>query len=297
MNGYLKSMYVQTMKKHFLFSLIFLFMLSSCSLNRLIINSAGRFMEDGIQVIYQEDDLKIAEQFLANNLKMIELLLSKDPGNRRLNLIAAQGFGAFAMAFVEDEDPDRATRLYQRGLAYAFQSLPKRKNFGSTIKPLELEALLKTYSKKDVPALFWLGYNWGSYVLQHLDDPRRLVNLSKVEMIMHRVLELDETYNFAGVHLFYGSFYAARPPILGGNPEKGREHFERNLKLTNNSFYMTKYFLARYYAVQVQDREMFDSLLNDIAELDIDKYPDIRLMNALAKQKARKLLENQDLYW
>jgi len=157
--------------------------------------------------------------------------------------------------------------------------------------------LLKTYSKKDVPALFWLGYNWGSYVLQHLDDPRTLVNLSKVEMIMHRVLELDETYNFAGVHLFYGSFYAARPPILGGNPEKGREHFERNLELTNNSFYMTIYFLARYYAVQVQNREMFDSLLNDIVELDLDKYPDIRLMNALAKQKARKLLENQDLYW
>jgi tetratricopeptide (TPR) repeat protein len=254
-------------------------------------------MEDGIQVIYQEDDLKIAEQFLANNLKMIELLLGKDPENRRLNLIAAQGFGAFAMAFVEDEDPDRAARLYQRGLAYAFRSLPKRKRFGSTIKPPELETLLKTYSKKDVPVLFWLGYNWGSYVLQHLDDPRTLVNLSKVEMIMHRVLELDETYNFAGVHLFYGSFYAARPPILGGNPEKGREHFERNLELTNNSFYMTIYFLARYYAVQVQDREMFDSLLNDIVELDLDKYPDIRLMNALAKQKARKLLENQDLYW
>jgi len=285
------------MKKHFLFSLIFLFILSSCSLNRLIINSASGFMEDGIQVIYQEDDLKIAEQFLANNLKTIELLLGKDPENRRLNLIAAQGFGAFAMAFVEDEDPDRAARLYQRGLAYAFRSLPKRKHFGSTIKPSALEALLKTYSKKDVPVLFWLGYNWGSYVLQHLDDPRRLVNLSKVEMIMHRVLELDETYNFAGVHLFYGSFYAARPPILGGNPEKGREHFERNLELTNNSFYMTIYFLARYYAVQVQDREMFDSLLNDIVELDIDKYPDIRLMNALAKQKAHKLLENQDIYW
>jgi len=254
-------------------------------------------MEDGIQVIYQEDDLEIAEQFLANNLKMIELLLSKDPENCRLNLIAAQGFGAFAMAFVEDEDPDRAVRLYQRGLAYAFRSLPRRKRFVSTVKPSELEVLLKKYTKKDVPALFWLGYNWGSYVLQHLDDPRTLVNLSKVEMIMHRVLELDETYNFAGVHLFYGSFYAARPPILGGNPEKGRRHFERNLELTNNSFYMTKYFLARYYAVQVQDRELFDTLLNEILELDLDSYPDIKLMNALAKKKARKLLENQDLYW
>jgi len=114
---------------------------------------------------------------------------------------------------------------------------------------------------------------------------------------MHRVMELDETYNFAGVHLFYGSFYAARPPILGGNPEKGRSHFEKNLEITDNSFYLTKYFLARYYAVQVQDRELFDTLLNEILELDLDSYPNIKLMNALAKKKTEHLLQNQDLYW
>lgn len=254
-------------------------------------------MESGIQVVYQEEDLKIAEQFLANNLKMVEILLSGDPENPKLNLIAAQGFGAFAMAFVEDENPDRAARLYRRGLTYSFRSLPKSRRFGLTTKPSDLEVLLKKYTEKDVPALFWVGFNWGSYVLQHLDDPRTLVNLSKVEMIMHRVMELDETYNFAGVHLFYGSFYAARPPILGGNPEKGRSHFEKNLEITNNSFYLTKYFLARYYAVQVQDRELFDTLLNEILELDLDSYPDIKLMNALAKKKAEHLLQNQDLYW
>ncbi len=280
---------------HFL--LLVALMLPSCSLNRLLIKTAGGFMESGVQVVYQEEDLEIAEQFLANNLKMVELLLSRDPENPKLNLIAAQGFGAFAMAFVEDENPERAARLYQRGLAYSFRSLPKSRRFGSTTKPSELEVLLKKYTKKDVPALFWLGYNWGSYVLQHLDDPRTLVNLSKVEMIMHCVMELDETYNFAGVHLFYGSFYAARPPILGGNPEKGRHHFEKNLEITDNSFYLTKYFLARYYAVQIQDRELFDTLLNEILELDLDTYPDIKLMNALAKKKAENLLQNQDLYW
>lgn len=271
--------------------------LSSCSLNRMVINAAGGFMESGIEVIYSEDDLEIAEQFLANNLKMIELLLSRDPENPSLNLIAAQGFGAFAMAFVEDENPQRAARLYRRGLDYAFKSLPKKLRFQPSIKPQDLEVLLKKYTVNDVPSLFWLGYNWGSQVLQNLDDPRMLVNLSKVEMIMNRVLELDENYNFAGVHLFYGNFYSARPPILGGNPEKGRQHFERNLELTNNSFYMTKYFLARYYAVQVQDRELFDSLTHEIIAMDIDQYPDIRLMNALAKKKTKILLDNQSLYW
>jgi hypothetical protein len=271
--------------------------LSHCSLNRLVSHAVGGFMEDGIKVIYQEDDLEIAEQFMANNLKMIEMLLARDPDNPKLNLTAAQGFGAYAMAFVEDDDPERAERLYFRGLQYAFKALPDDKKFDVNIKPAELEIILPKFDKKDVPVLFWLGYNWGSFVLHHLDDPRILVNLSKVEMLMHRVLELDETYNFAGVHLFYGTFYAARPPMLGGNPELGRQHFERNLELTNNSFYMTKYMLARYYAVQVQNRELFDSLLQEIIALDINKYPEIKLMNSLAKRKARQLIKDQDLYW
>jgi len=271
--------------------------LSHCSLNRIVSHTFGSFMKDGIKVMYQEEDLEIAEQFTANNLKMVEILLARDPDNRELNLTAAQGFGAFAMAFVEDEDLERAERLYFRGLQYAFKALPEDKKFDAGIKPAELEIILSKYTKAEVPALFWLGYNWGSYVLHHLDEPRILVNLSKVEMIMRRVLELDETYNFAGVHLFYGTFYAARPPLLGGNPELGRQHFERNLELTNNSFYMTKFMLARYYAVQVQNRELFDSLLQEIIALDINKYPEIKLMNSLAKRKAHQLIKEQDLYW
>ncbi|MGC9364820.1 MAG: TRAP transporter TatT component family protein [Fidelibacterota bacterium] len=272
-------------------------LVTSCSLNRLVVNAAGDFMESGIDVIYSEGDLEIAEQFLANNLKMIELLLQRDPDNSELNLLAAQGFGAFAMAFVEDKNPQRAARLYERGLNYAFRALPEKRRFSPDITPQDLEILLSKYTTDDVPALFWLGYNWGSLVLQNLDNPRMLLNLSKVEMIMKRVLELDESYNFAGVHLFYGTFYAARPPLLGGNPEKGREHFMRNLELTGHRFYMTKFFLARYYAVQVQDRQLFDNLLQEILELDIDQYPEIRLMNALAQKKAQALLEKQDQYW
>jgi len=272
-------------------------LMTSCSLNRLVINAAGGFMESGIEVIYAEGDLEIAEQFMANNLKIIELLLQRDPDNPELNLLAAQGFGAFAMAFVEDENPQRAARLYQRGLDYAFRSLPEKLAFKPDIKPQDLEILLTKYTSKEVPSLFWLGYNWGSLVLQNLDNPRMLLNLSKVEMIMQRVLELDESYNFAGVHLFYGTFYAARPPLLGGNPEKGRKHYERNLELTGNKFYMTKYFLARYYAVQVQDRNLFYQLIREIVDLDIDQYPEIRLMNSLAKKKTAVLIDNQDQYW
>jgi len=270
---------------------------SACSLNRIVINAAGGFMESGIQSVYSEGDLELAENFLASNLKMIEILASKDTSNTQMNLLAAQTFGAYSMAFVEDENPERASALYKRGLAYSFRSLPPKKRFNEQITIDQLENLLPNFTQDDVPALFWIGYNWGQFILQHLDDPMTIVHLSKVEMIMRRVMELDESYNFAGVDLFYGCFYAARPPFLGGNPEKGRQFFERNNELNGNSFLMSQFFMAKYYAVQMQDRKLFESLLTEIDQADIDARPDIRLMNALAKEKAAKLrLMEADLF-
>jgi len=281
----------------FILPIVGILLFQSCSFNRLLMNTASGFFADGISVLYQEDDLDIAEKFLANNLKMIEMLLTKDPDNPNLNLMAAQGFGAYAMAFVEDREPGRADRLYQRGFAYALKTLPPKQRFSAKIKPAELNAKLAQYSAEDVPALFWIGYNWGQHILRHLDDPRVLVNLAKVEMIMHRVLELDEMYNFAGVHLFYGSYYAARPPLLGGNPAKGKEYFETCIELNAGRMMIANVYFAKYYAIQMLDKELFESLLAEVENYNIDDNPDYRLMNSIAKQKAKALREKSQIYW
>lgn len=274
---------------------IFLIMFTNCSLvKHQVFGSAGNFMMTSMNSLYQEDDLQLAERFFSSNLKLIELLAIQEPNNRALNLVAGQAFGAYAMAFVDDYDPERATRLYQRGLNYALRALPPAHQFDQTITPVDLEKKLKNFKVKDVPALFWIGYNWGSAILHNLDQPEYIADLAKVEMIMHRVLELDEKYNFGGVHLFYANYYAARPPFLGGNPAKGKEHFECSLALTANRFNLTKYYYARYYAVQVQDLGLFDSLLTEIINTDLDQYPEIRLFNAIARQKALLLYQERE---
>ena len=283
------------------FLLIFLSFLSmfnpACSPRRFFYNKVSGFFDGGMATVYREGDLKLAEQFLSSNLETIAVLVARDPENPRLNLLAGQAFGAYAMAFVEEYDPLRATALYQRGLQYALRSLPAKKRFTEKIKPAELDSLLQHYDKSEVPQIFWVGYNWGMYILQNLDQPRTLANLAKVDLIMQRVLELDETYNFAGVHLFYGNFYAARPPLLGGNPELGRVHFLKNFELNNENFLLTNYYYARYYAVQVQDKPLFDNLLNEVETFDLNRAPEIRLFNALAKRKAENLRKNESLYF
>jgi hypothetical protein len=271
---------------------------SGCSLlKQQIYQKAGNFMLTSLENIYQENDLKLAEQFLGSNIKLIEICAQNEPNNRTLNLLAAQAFGAYAMAFIEDQDPDRANQFYRRGLYYAFRALPPHIKFDQHIAPHALEPILQRCRKSDVPVLFWIGYNWGQSILRNIDQPAIVADLAKVELIMHRVLELDEYYNFGGVHLFYGNYYAARSPMIGGNPTLGQKHFERNLELTKHCFNLTKYYYARYYAVQMQDLPLFDSLLAEIIQTDLDEHPEIRLFNALAKQKALLLIKERDIYF
>jgi phage terminase large subunit len=89
--------------------LIGIIFFTGCSLNKVVVNYFSDFAEDGIDVLYEEGDLVLAGEFLTSNLKVIEIMLSKDPENKKLNLIAAQGFGAYAFGFVEDSDPERAS--------------------------------------------------------------------------------------------------------------------------------------------------------------------------------------------
>jgi hypothetical protein len=274
--------------------LLLIISLSNCSLNKVIVKSAANFLDDGTTVLYRESDLEIAEHFLANNLKTVEMLLEKDPDNEKLNITAAQGYGAYAMAFVEDTDPERASHLYLRGVNFGLQALPKNKKFSMETNLKELEDILQTYQKGEVPSLFWTGYNWGLFVMQNLDKTENLLNLAKIEKIMNRCLELDESYYFYSVDIFYGAYYGARPRMLGGNPEKSQAFFQKNIEMNDGNILIGKLFYARYYALQNYDEPLFDKLLEEIINFDLEKNPDYRLLNAIAQKKAMTLKNKKE---
>jgi hypothetical protein len=52
--------------------------------------------------------------------------------------------------------------------------------------------------------------------------------------------------------------------------------------------------MAKSYCVQVQDRELFQQLLTIVDETSLEVLPEQRLVNAIAKRKAKKLAERID---
>ena len=167
--------------------------------------------------LYEESDLDLAEQAIASDLKLLEGLIKSDPKNDKFLLLACQGFGSYALGFVEDTHPDRAQLFYLRGRDYGLKILNKNQDFNLAMNGSidQLESALKKFNKKDVPTLFWTANNWASWINLNFTDPQALADLPKVQSIMQRVIDLDESYFYGGAHLFFGTIYAVRPPILG----------------------------------------------------------------------------------
>ena len=279
-----------------------------CSMTRLAANQTTKVLLKAAPTYDRESDVELAERSSLSNMKMLEGLLEVTPDNEDLLLLASSSFTRYTFGFVEeqieiaDERYDfeekkkhvkRAVNFYERGKNYALRAMEKhRKGFSQLIKgdlklfSVELGQLQKTH----VPALFWIAYAWGSIINLQQSEPARLAELTRVELMMDRLLELDERFFFGGAHLFYGIFYGGRPEMLGGDAEKARGHFKRAIEITQGKFLMAPFMLAKCYAFQTQNKELFEKTLQEIIDAPDDLFPDQRLANEIAKRRARRLL-------
>jgi hypothetical protein len=282
-------------------------------LKQVTVASTTEIFRDGMAAFYREGDLPIAEQALASNLKFLEIFLEASPDNPDLLRQASQGFSTYTFAFVEDKilqhhrDPrlaemerGRAYRLYLRGRDYGLRLLTlQHKTLAAALNAdvPALRASLALMRREDVPALFWTAYGWAGSIHWSLHRPEMLADLPRVLAMMDRVLELDEGYFFGGAHLFFGAYYASRSRALGGDPERARSHLDRALTLAGPTILVGHLFLADPYAIQIQDRTLFETQLQLILDAPDDLSPDYRLLNQVAKARARLLLEkNGDLF-
>jgi hypothetical protein len=256
-------------------------------------------MRQALESLSEEEDLQLAASAAASNLKLLEAAVKSDPRNPRLLLLACRGFSGYALAFVPEDEPERAAAFFARARGYGLRALAldRRLKAIEGLSAEEIPGLLRKCSKRDVPTLFWTSFAWGFWINLNRDKPAALAQLPKVEAIMGRVLELDETYFYGGPHLFFACLYASRTKLLGGDPERGKAHFDKNLDIHQGRFLLACYLYARYYAIQTQNKELCNSLLNKVLDAPSDLLPEQRLMNQVARQRAQDLLDGIDDYF
>ena len=279
----------------FFYTLISVFLLTGCS---LFISSASVDMTENLShAISNNDDLATVKVGAPAYLLMVDSFLYQDPNNEFLLRGAANIYTAYTNVFVKDKE--RAGKLTDKALDYAFRALCVRRRETCQFRAKSFQEFrddLSLLRIKDIPDLFSLGSAWASWIQTHREDWNAVAEISRVEAIMQRVIELDESYQDGAAHLYLGVLATFIPPALGGKPDVGRRHFERALEISKNKNLMVKVMYAQYYARLMFNRELHDRLLHEV--LDAKTHvPGYTLINTLAQQRARELLKSGEDYF
>ena len=135
----------------------------------------------------------------------------------------AQLYTAYSDVFVTDRE--RKQKLADKAMDYALNAVCLARDDACGLKAASFEqfrAVVNDMDDDDLPYLFTLGNVWGSWIMAHKDDFNALADIARIEAIMNRVIELDETYRDGAAYLYLGSLATFLPPALGGKPEQGR---------------------------------------------------------------------------
>ena len=276
---------------------ILLYTMSLCGCSSFISSATVDMTESLSHAILNNNDPATVEAGGPAYLLMIDSMLYRNPDNESLLRSAADIYTAYTDVFVEDKV--RAKKLTHKALDYALRAICIRRSDACTLRQIkfqEFETVITKMNIKDVPDLFTLGSAWSAWIQAHREDWNAVAEISRVQAIMDRVVELHERYHDGAAHLYLGVLATFLPPALGGKPRVGCRHFERALDISNNKNLMVKVLYARHYARLMFDRKLHDRLLNEVIEAQPD-IPGYALSNALAQQKARELLNSAEDYF
>ena len=277
------------------YMLVSILLLSGCS---FFISSATVDMTENLsQAILNNNDLATVEAGAPAYLLMVDSLLYREPDNESLLRGASNIYTSYTSVFVKDQV--RAKKLTEKALSYAFRAICVRRPQTCGFRDINFQKFkntLMSLEKKDVPDLFTLGSAWATWIQMHREDWNAVAEISRVEAIMKRAIDLDEFYQDGGAHLYLGVLATFIPPALGGKPDVGKRHFERALEISKDKNLMVKVLYAQHYARLMFDQKLHDRLLNEVIEAKTD-VPGYTLSNTLAQKRAKELLKSGEDYF
>jgi len=275
--------------------LTLLLQLGGCSFAELTVRASMPMIEGGMLALNREDDLLLAEAAMPANIELMEGMLINAPEHRELRNYAAQAYYGYTYGFIEDEQPQRAAKLYRRGLNHALYNLHDQGISQAVLNgPLtELEQQLQQLNQKSVPALFWAASNWAKWIDHNRHQAEAIAQLPRAVLLMQRVLQLNEGFYYAGPHLFFAVYYGSRSPMLGGNFELSAKHFDKARQLNLQPLLMIDLLQAEYLHRQMFEQQAFHARLSQLIQQDVSAATDLALINNIAKRKAQRLLKKE----
>jgi predicted anti-sigma-YlaC factor YlaD len=281
--------------------------LVGCSIEQQAIDRLAEVFAASQQVIASDEDPEFVRDALPFGLKVLEALIVSAEDNESLLLSAAQGFTQYAKAFLEAEADSleledyraaedlrlRALRMYLRARRYAVQALEIRcPGIGQRLRE-DPWGSVNDLGEEDLSLAYWTAAAWGGAISLGLDRPELVADIDAVRALLTQVLQTDEGFGEGAIHEAFISIESL-PELMGGSPERARQHFQRAVQLSAGQSASAYVSLASGVALAAQDRTEFVQLLEQALAVDPDHVPERRLANVLAQKRASQLLEQLD---
>lgn len=286
--------------------------LAACSLQQLAVRSVGDALASSGSVFESDGDPELIGEALPFSLKLIDSLLAEQPDHRGLLLAGARGYLLYSYAYVAgpaetlrltDFERARALRarardLYLRANGYASRALAL--DYPGILEELGVDpeaavAAVGGRPERDIELLYYTAASLGLAISSSRNEPALLARLPEVEAMLGRALELDESWNEGALHEFAINLEGAGL----GSPDFAAiaSHYARALDLSGGMRAGLFVTYAEAATIPTQDRDRFVELLERALAVDPDARPDERLLNVIAQQRARWLLENIDEFF
>ncbi len=297
-----KLILVSILKIRTLGLLLFLACFGCSSIQRTAVKQIGKSLanEKTMEVIVSDDDPELVWDAMPFALKTMEVMLAQDPTNTDLLLGLASAYIQYAHGHLgteaqklENADYNKSMHLWKRthklslrGRDYALNALESRHpGFKKGIIE-NTESTLSETTIDDVPFLYWAAVGWAGAVSADKNDMDNIAELPVAGAIMNRVLELDESYNDGAAHEFLIAYEGSRPELSGAGDKKAKEHFDKAVEYTKGKKAYPYVVYAETVAVKQQNLQLFNKLINEALEVDVDGVKRWRLSNTIAHEHA-----------
>jgi hypothetical protein len=298
--------------RSFTLGLLALAALPACNMVAFTTNTTSKVLRVASPALNQENDYDLAKAAAPASLKTVEGFHLASPDNEILMTILARGYCEYTFGFIEldmmkaraagdDETADhlvrRATNLYLRCMNYGLKILGSGWEKAIHADEKSWADKLRSADKDDVPGLYFTALGLASAINQNRDNIEMVAYATKAKAIFDRVLELDPTFYNGGAYMALGMLYSSRPHALGGDPEKGKEYFEKASAVTGGKFLMPKVLMAFAVGRITNDREFFHKTLVQVLETSPAVFPEGRLANEIAHLRAKFYLAHEKEYF
>ncbi|MEO7094234.1 MAG: TRAP transporter TatT component family protein [Polyangiales bacterium] len=287
----------------------------------MLINGQIEGTRKGAQAMNTTSDFEVARIASTAGLAQFEGMHRLAPDNQDGYYLLVKGYASYAFAFVEDDmeqaylkgDDDlgdyhkaRAKALYTRAIGYGTQWMEKKHaGFEAAAKTGD-EKTMQDYlaqfdDESDADLLFWTGQAWMGRT--NVTKEAALVGTVYVgKNMIERVVALQPDYENGSPYVLLASFNARTGVAMIG-PEsfvKSKELFEKAKAVGQNKILLPDVQMAMTYACRMGDDtpgrrasfELYGKLLAGVLNAEAPD-PDVRLLNAIAKRKARRYLSQK----